>query len=370
MKHLVFGFLAFLCLSGFAQNCKPDLEKTDKISRQKNIAWQATIYESGLGNSLVNTSDWFISMQLGRYGTDNLFTIFVNKYEESSQNAAFESPYQGQQGQDIYLAFTQGEPVKLTIQSASTMSKMDNMLGKLVTTIQLGINLSPEQIETLKKAFEGGTLSVIRINLANNMKIEKDIKEKKAKKMAEKLQCFLDYNAKNPTSENTATALPQVSNDIPENLPRNSAGKITFEETVAIDSATKDQLYSRARNWMTTYYKSDKFSVSNQADGELVHDGSFLKSYKMPGGGLESNNHVYTVSISVKDGKYKYSLTDISIEDKRQKMPIEDAYSLIEMLGDKKYKRYVDQQVYSGFADAIKSLKAAMAADIKSKSDW
>ncbi|MBS1686931.1 MAG: DUF4468 domain-containing protein [Bacteroidetes bacterium] len=352
-----------------AQNCKPDLEKQDKISKMDNIAWQAMLYESGIGNSFINTSDWYISMQFGRYGNNDLLTIFIDKYEESAQNASFESQYRGQEGQPIYLAFSQGEPLSLIVQNTSTTSKMNNLLGKLVTTVKLGVFLTPDKIDMFKKALENGALTAIRLQFANKMQMEKDVKASRAKVLTEKFNCFYEYYGKTPKKE-IPSPYPTVAKDAPDNLPRNAENKIEFEEVIPIDGVSKDQLFQRAKNWMVNYYKSDQLAVNNPTDGQLIRQASFLKTYQKPNGTKETDTHWYNISISVKDGKYKYSITDIVMDDGKEKMALETGYDMLAKSNNLQYKRYVDEQIYSGVSDILKNLKTAMASEIKSKSDW
>lgn len=57
--------------------------------------------------------------------------------------------------------------------------------------------LKAEDVDQIRKSFSAGKLNAVRLNLANDMKIEKDIKEKKAVKINEKLNCFLTYSEQN-----------------------------------------------------------------------------------------------------------------------------------------------------------------------------
>ena len=201
------------------------------------------------------------------------------------------------------------------------------------------------------------------------MYIEKDVKEKRAKKLAEKFQCFSDYNNKNPIKEQTSSEY-NINSNVPENLPRDKNNKVTFEEVIAVDSASKDQLFQRAKSWMVNYYKNEQLAVNNSSEGQLIRSGSFIKVYTKPNGKTESETHTYNITIKVKDGKYKYNISDIILDDGKTKTPLEDGYASLEKSGNTAYKRYIDQQIYTGITDVLSSLKSAMLSDSNSKSDF
>lgn len=363
--------ITLITLASAGDNCKPDLNTVDKITKQGNVAWEQVVYETGFGSGLINTSSFRVTVQLGRYTSNNLLTVFLLKSEESAQNAAFESQYKGETGKEIYFAFTQGDPLVFKITDASNVSKMDPLFGKLMTTVTLSVALNANQIQQIKKAFNNGTLNAFRLYLANGLTYEKDIKDKRGEKLGEKVNCFLAYNEQNPVKEAAAPVVPGAENT-PDDLPRDaSTHKVSFTEVVAVDGATKDVLYTRAKNWMTDYFKNDKLSIDNKADGKLTKNGSFTKTYAYPGLKSESDDHLFNLSILLKDGKYKYELTDIVMDDGKSKMSLEQGYDMLSKSTKvpSNYKKYCDQVIYSGVQEVLQNLKASMKTDSK-KSDW
>lgn len=99
-----------------------------------------------------------------------------------------------------------------------------------------------------------------------------------------------------------------------QNLPLDEkTGKITFTEVVTVDdsTATKDQLYSRAREWFARTFKSSQnvLQMDDKELGKLIGKGNFSI---IPGLYLTDSRVDFTLSIYLKDGRYKYELTDFN----------------------------------------------------------
>lgn len=97
------------------------------------------------------------------------------------------------------------------------------------------------------------------------------------------------------------------------NLPIDSvSGKITYKEVVFVDSlSNKQDLFSRAREWFAKAYKSSTsvIQMEDKESGKIVGKALIPVFYKymgsQPGGNIN-----YTISIYLKDGKYKYEISD------------------------------------------------------------
>lgn len=370
MRTIFLAVVLLIPMFMTAQNCKPDLDKSDKITRKENKAWESIIYESGFGNSLINTSDWRLKLQFGRYGAQNMVTLFLEKIEESAQNSSFESQYKGEKGREYFFAFSQGEPIKLIVQATTTASKMDNLFGKLVTTVTLTSVLTDNNIEDFKSHFDNGSLSAVRVSMAGDLKFEKEVKDKKATTAKEKFTCFYDFNSNNKIivpDEPELNNLPPNPN-VPEIMPRDATTeKVSFTDVVTVSDATKDQLFNRAKSWMTNYYKNEQFAINNKEEGRLTREGMFAKTYNQGNGKTSTDKHNYNISVFIKDGKYKYEITDLVANDGKE---LEKVYEMLQVINRPKLIRYVNQQIYEGVEEVVKSLKAAMLVDPKSKTDW
>jgi hypothetical protein len=98
-----------------------------------------------------------------------------------------------------------------------------------------------------------------------------------------------------------------------QELPLDSiTKKISFTEVVNVKEATKDVLYTRAKNLNML---RDNVKVDNKADGTYSYKGKIKVSYPAPQVGMQHSGFVnYVVIIFVKDGKYKYTITDFTHE--------------------------------------------------------
>lgn len=85
--------------------------------------------------------------------------------------------------------------------------------------------------------------------------------------------------------------------------------KITFTDVVSVDGATKDQLYARAKNLNML---RENIKKDDKAEGTYSYKGSFPVKYPAPQKGMMHSGTVnYVTTIFVKDGKYKYTITDL-----------------------------------------------------------
>jgi len=93
-------------------------------------------------------------------------------------------------------------------------------------------------------------------------------------------------------------------------LPIDSlTGKIVYSEVMHVDSsATRQELFSKAREWFAKAYKSSKnvIQMEDKESGKIVGKALMQVYYKNRQDGYIN----YTISIQVKDGRYKYEVTD------------------------------------------------------------
>lgn len=91
-------------------------------------------------------------------------------------------------------------------------------------------------------------------------------------------------------------------------LPRNEqTGKYALEEVVHIQGAAVDELFRRASAWVTATYASasDQLQLSDKPAGRLIAKGHLVNSYEGKPAWVE-----YTLTIEVKEGRYRYVVTD------------------------------------------------------------
>ena len=97
-------------------------------------------------------------------------------------------------------------------------------------------------------------------------------------------------------------------------LPIDSLTKqITYSEVIKVDSLeSKMVLYSKAREWFAKTYKSssDVIQMDDKESGKLVGKALMQVYHKALGSSFPSGYINYTISIYVKDGRYRYEITN------------------------------------------------------------
>ena len=153
-------------------------------------------------------------------------------------------------------------------------------------------------------------------------------------------------------------------------LPLDSiSGKITYKEVVK-DSLTKDELYIRTKEWFARSFTSaqDVLQMDDRQAGKLIGKGT---ARGFNNSALLSNGFTlyYTVSIILKDGKYKYEISDFlakndymnGITNSDEKYPLENL--LHNDRNKKKNGEYRDFMV--GYINAIDTAGKSLAESLK-----
>lgn len=89
--------------------------------------------------------------------------------------------------------------------------------------------------------------------------------------------------------------------------------KITYTEVVEVPDAKKEDLYARGATWFAKSYGSSKavLQLSDKEVGTLIGKAVTEVSFKNPPMGSRYGGIVnYTITVQVKEGKYKYTITD------------------------------------------------------------
>jgi len=86
-----------------------------------------------------------------------------------------------------------------------------------------------------------------------------------------------------------------------------------FSEVVKLDSTKKIELYSRAREWFVKTYNSadDVLQMDDKESGKLLGKAFNDITFESIMGSMFTTRMFYTVKIYIKDGRYKYEITDI-----------------------------------------------------------
>lgn len=146
---------------------------------------------------------------------------------------------------------------------------------------------------------------------------------------------------------------------------------ITYSEVPEVAGATKDQLFDRAMKWGTDYYKNfaEKLRKQDKTAGEIEIFARFpFYAYDKKGVKTTSRQGLaqYTLTIKLKDGRYKYTVTDLNMKA--------TSYQPLEPWLDREdsnarnhsfYLTDIDEEI----REVLKGLKAALASDGEGSSD-
>lgn len=141
-----------------------------------------------------------------------------------------------------------------------------------------------------------------------------------------------------------------------------STHKFTYTGVVDVPGMTKTDLYVAARSWFVSEYRSadDVIQMEDKEAGRIIGKGFSLVQWQM------ATRYVkHTVQIDLKDGKYRYIVTDFAV-----KM---NAYLPFESMNSKQYWNIskLHDETDKDAQQTIQSLKQHMTkASSTKKDDW
>ena len=167
--------------------------------------------------------------------------------------------------------------------------------------------------------------------------------------------------------------IPFVSHSQSDSIPINADGKYEYSEVVNVDSASAQKLYSNAKIFIVTAFKSGKAVTQLNDDAAKTVAGNGTEQVFTKGlVGSAINKFIkFRILIQSKDGRYKYSITNFEIHF------ISDAIDRTYALEDSKNKVLtkkqtveVFQQLNTDMHSLIAELKKTMASKTESTQDW
>jgi hypothetical protein len=170
-------------------------------------------------------------------------------------------------------------------------------------------------------------------------------------------------------------------------LPIDSlTSKITYSEVVYVDTSTnRQELFSRGREWFAKAYKSSTnvIQMEDKESGKIVGKASMQVYHKALGSNYPSGYINYTISIYIKNGRYKYEVIDFhhtgQLVSGGNRIP--DYGICEEMINttdktmgfsyQKTYNYYLFQ-MDNNIKELVSDLKAAMTTNLTNtkKDDW
>lgn len=161
-------------------------------------------------------------------------------------------------------------------------------------------------------------------------------------------------------------------------LPIDSVSNlVTYQGVVKVEGASKDDLYLRAREWFAKTFKSAQavLQMDDKQAGKLIGKGASKSYYTYMLYPVEYNLN-YTISITTKDGRYRYEISSFRVNSESgMNRLIEGPYDVYNknkgtgLVMFKKIIPFVEStsiDLVSGIADAMKQ----PSKDVKSKDDF
>lgn len=95
-------------------------------------------------------------------------------------------------------------------------------------------------------------------------------------------------------------------------LPLNSEGKVEYTEIISVDSANADKLYSNSKLFITYAFKSGKdvTQLTDDVTKTVIGKGTMQVTVVKMLGSTWPGWVYFTINISSKDNRYKYSISD------------------------------------------------------------
>ncbi|MCD4768675.1 MAG: DUF4468 domain-containing protein [Bacteroidales bacterium] len=89
-------------------------------------------------------------------------------------------------------------------------------------------------------------------------------------------------------------------------------GKITYEAIESSDSLNKDEIYLKTLEWFALSFSSsnDVIQLKDKDAGKVIGKGNFMMNYYS-----RNPTIFFTITIMIKDGRYKIVITDLKYLD-------------------------------------------------------
>ena len=150
-----------------------------------------------------------------------------------------------------------------------------------------------------------------------------------------------------------------------------TTNKITWQETVPLDSVTRDEMFDRCKRWLAHYYKSETFNLDSKATYTISKTGDFIINLTYDFKYKSQNNISYTITLNQKEGKYRVTITDFMFYKvavgAKTKTSLELAYSKM----NNQNKSETTSQILKEINTVLADLKTFMEKGvIKTQDDW
>jgi hypothetical protein len=147
--------------------------------------------------------------------------------------------------------------------------------------------------------------------------------------------------------------------------------KITWQETIPLDSITRDEMFDRCKRWLAHYYKIESFTIDSKVSYTVATNADFIINLTYDFKYKSQNNVSYTITLNQKEGKYRVTITDFYFykvsSGAKTKVPLEQAYAKM----TSQNKTETTTQVKTEIDKVLADLKLFMVKGyIKTQDDW
>jgi len=160
-----------------------------------------------------------------------------------------------------------------------------------------------------------------------------------------------------------------------DSIPRNAAGKYEYSEVINVDSASAAKLYSNAKLFIVTAFKSGKAvtQLNDDAAKTVAGNGNVQIVTKGLAGSGITKRISFSILIQCKDDRYKYTINDFQFSlvssMVNRTVPFEDEKGFRKNLSKKQTEEVYE--IFKGDMNTlISDLKKAMASQAESTKDW
>lgn len=155
-------------------------------------------------------------------------------------------------------------------------------------------------------------------------------------------------------------------------IQKDANGDFYYEQIVSIEGHSKDMIFERSRNWVTTALKTGDNNINADQNELTITNSSATKidAKTFAWFVVENGNYEYKLRIWAKDNKYKVRIDNIMINLLLNKGKKEfKTYSYGE-LDDGKLGKYVKAQINEKTNAILIMLKTAIVEGDKHQNDW
>jgi hypothetical protein len=160
-----------------------------------------------------------------------------------------------------------------------------------------------------------------------------------------------------------------------------ATGGMVYTEVIKVDSATEEQLFSRAKSFITRVFTNESAVTHSEDKATGVVTGRGKLAYKVPTAamiitGMNQMYYEMTAEIRVKEGRYRYEFSNfefisggmrVRMDEQFQKHPEQAEKLRNRPMSQREYDRYTSDK--NPMMGLIRELKATMSPP-RSKNDF